>query len=94
MVIGSPPLPAARPGRAEPASARRRRPQNLINRQYDLGQRSHRVGEAGVSQLVRDVIDARLPDEKLVLDAVRINAGNPMSFGTPSPPDLVLRLLS
>jgi predicted nucleic acid-binding protein len=29
---------------------------------------------------LRDVIDARLPDEKLVLDAARIKADSPMSF--------------
>lgn len=29
---------------------------------------------------LRDVIDARLPDEGVVLQAARIKAGNPMSF--------------
>ena len=29
---------------------------------------------------LRDVIDARLPDERLVLSAARIKAGNPMSL--------------
>jgi predicted nucleic acid-binding protein len=40
-------------------------------------------GEDEAIQTVRDlreVIDARLPDEKLVLDAARIKADNPMSF--------------
>jgi predicted nucleic acid-binding protein len=29
---------------------------------------------------VRDVVDARLPDERLILDAARLKAGHPMSY--------------
>lgn len=40
-------------------------------------------GEDAATETVRDlrdVIDARLPDERLVIDAVRIKAGHPMAY--------------
>ncbi len=40
-------------------------------------------GEDNAAEAVRDlrdVIDARLPDERLVLDAARIKADHPMAF--------------
>ena len=42
-----------------------------------------RVGEAEAARTVRDlrgVLDARLPDERIVMDAARIKAEHPMAF--------------
>ena len=48
---------------------------------HDVLRRLH--GEDDASETVRDlrdVIDARLPDERLVLDAARIKADQPMAY--------------
>ena len=53
---------------------------NLGEVHYVL-RRAH--GEDAATETVRDlreVIDVRLPDERLVLDAARIKADNPMAF--------------
>ena len=48
---------------------------------HDVLRRLH--GEAAAAETLRDlrdVIDARLPDERLVVDAARIKADNPMAY--------------
>lgn len=43
--------------------------------------RSHGEGDAAETvRDLRDVIDARLPDERLVLDAARLKADHPMAY--------------
>ena len=48
---------------------------------HDILRRAH--GEEAATSTVRDlrdVVDARLPDERLVIDAARIKADHPMAF--------------
>ena len=48
---------------------------------HNILRRSHGEGDAAETvRDLRDVIDARLPDERLVLDAARLKADHPMAY--------------